>query len=122
MSLEKMALVGGVLVLTVLSGLCDAQGFLFASRIWEGGQLRWEMVARSAAGFATGISLYYVLLKFLTALEIQAAEVQTLMWFGVTLLGVAILSGEFFKWPWTDQLVGGGVLAGIGWLMVRHTS
>lgn len=106
--------------LTLASGFCDALGFLYASRVWEDGRVRWDMLLRSALGFAVGIGLYYVLLRRLDELGVHAAEVQTLAWFGVTLVGVAVMRGEFFRWPWGDQAVGVAVLVGIAWLMVRR--
>ena len=118
--MERAGLFLLVLALTLVSGMCDAQGFLYASKIWGEGQIQWGMVLRSALGFATGISLYYVLLGPLTHLGIHAAEVQTLMWFGVTLVAVALARGEFMHWNRLDQLVGVMVLAGIAWLMVRN--
>ena len=109
-----------VIVLTVTSGLFDAQGFLYASRVWENGALNLAALGRSAGGFAVGISLYYVMLRSLDALGVRAAEVQTLMWFGVTLIGVAVLRGSFTTWSRVDQLVGVLVLVAIAALMVRN--
>ena len=48
-----------------------------------------------------------------------APEMQTLIWFSVTILGVAIISKNFFRWQTIDQIVGVVVLAGVAWLMIR---
>lgn len=106
-------------LLTLASGLCDAQGFVHAARIWEGGSLHWGAVGRSALGFASGISIYYVILRQLDAAGVRAPEVQTLMWFSVTMIGVAVFSGAFGTWRRIDQGVAVAVLVGIAWLMVR---
>lgn len=108
-----------VLAITVVSGLADARGFLYAAQIWHDGALSPGALARSAAGFAVGISLYYVGLKLQTALGIRAPELQAASWFAVTLIGVAVTSGRFTTWRPVDQLVAVLVLVGIGWLMFR---
>jgi hypothetical protein len=108
-----------VLAITLASGMADAQGFLHAARIWQDGRLVWGALLRSGAGFAMGISLYYVGLRFQDALGIRAPEVQTVSWFAVTLVGVALTSGGFAAWRRLDQLVAVLVLAGIGWLLLR---
>lgn len=115
----RVVMVLVVVALTVLSGICDAQGFVQASRIWTDGRLHPEAVVRSGAGFAAGICIYWVCLRHLDALGVRAPEVQTLMWFGTTLIGVALISGAFLTWRRADQLVAFAVLLGIAWLMVR---
>jgi hypothetical protein len=45
--------------------------------------------------------------------------VQTIIWFGVTIVGVGVASGQFTQWRPTEQLVALGVILGIGWLLVR---
>ena len=92
-----------VIVLTVTSGLFDAQGFLYASRVWENGALNLAALGRSAGGFAVGISLYYVMLRSLGALGVRAAEVQTLMWFSVTLIGARSTMGADWTATWSAR-------------------
>ena len=47
------------------------------------------------------------------------AETQTLVWFAVTIIGVAVLSGHFARWQRVDQVAGALVAAGAAWLLVR---
>ena len=44
-------------------------------------------------------------------------EIQTAVWFAMTIIGVVIFSGRFFIWPRLEQFV--AVLVGLGWLLVR---
>lgn len=106
-------------LMTVLSGLADAQGFLHASRIWQNGNAVWSEIGKSALGFAVGISIYWLVLKFMSEAGIVSPEIQTVTWFGVTLIGVALASGGFLKWNILDQGIAVLVLAGIGWLLFR---
>lgn len=108
-----------IAVFTLLSGVGDAQGFLYASKVWNAGSFQWVAALKSAAGFQFGVLMYWFALRHLQAQGVVAVEVQTLFWFGATIFGVALLSGSFVHWPMADKLVAAGVLSGIAWLMVR---
>jgi hypothetical protein len=119
MDLHRIVSIGLLTALTLASGMADAKGFVYASQIWSGGTFHIAAVLRSALGFAVGISLYYVILRDMNTMGVRAPEVQTLAWFSVTLVSVAVFSGTFLTWRRIDQLVAVGVLAGIAWLMAR---
>lgn len=116
---EQIRLATMVLVLTILSGLGDAQGFLHAARVWRDGAVVWDALLKSALGFTFGIVMYWIAVRFFIESGVTIAETQTLVWFAVTIVGVAVLSGEFIRWHIVDQLVAVGALSGIGWLMFR---
>ena len=115
----QLKLTLAVLVLTIISGVCDSLGFTHAAAIWKDDQVQWREVALSAYGFAAGISIYWYTVRYFLALGVVSAELQTLIWFASTLIGVACLSGRFPQWRTIDQLVAMLVLLGIGWLLVR---
>ena len=104
---------------TLLSGFCDAQGFIYASKVWQDDRFVWAEAFRSMLGFILGVTLYWLALRYLGQLGIVSAEVQTLLWFGMTIVGVALLSGRFAQWQLVDQIVSFGVLGGIAWLLFR---
>ncbi|MCL4867473.1 MAG: hypothetical protein KJ063_00760 [Anaerolineae bacterium] len=106
--------------LTLLSGVGDAFGFLHAAAMWQEGRLIWREFGLSAFGFAFGITAFWLAVRFMKQVGIVAPEIQTLIWFAVTMIGVALASGKFFHWPWREQIVAITVLGGIGWLLV-HT-
>ena len=108
-----------IIAITILSGIGDSQGFVHAAKVWANDRLVWSEVGKSALGFAIGISLYWIVIKYMNAAGIAAPEIQTLAWFLITILGVAIISRNFFRWQTIDQIVGIAVLAGVAWLMVR---
>jgi len=114
--METIALIG---LFTLLSGLGDAQGFLFAGKVWKNGEFQWFAALRSAMGFQFGVVMYWFALRYLTRSGIVAVEVQTLFWFGATIIGVALLGGHFLRWAAADQAAAVAVLLGIGWLMFR---
>ena len=108
-----------VVVFTVISAVADSYGFLHAAKIWDAGRLVLSELGRSLLGFAVGISMYWLLLRYLQQLGVVVPELQTLFWFGATMIGVALGSGAFFGWAPREQFVAIGVVAGIGWLLVK---
>jgi len=107
---------------TMLSGLGDAAGFVFASRIWSEGRFVGVEAAKCLAGFQFGMLMYWVALWKLSEHGIDSAELQTMFWFVVTIIGVALLSGRVFAWAPLDQAVAGAVLMGVFFLMYRGAS
>ena len=117
-----MSLAGSIVViavLTALSGLGDAQGFIHAGKVWQDGRFIWAEALKCAAAFQFGTIMYWLALRSLSSHGIVAVEIQTLFWFGITIVGVAIFSGHYLRWPMADQAAAIGVLAGIGWLLFR---
>jgi hypothetical protein len=108
-----------VITLTLFSGLADSRAFLYAAQTWPNDQLSLVMLAKALLFFAFGILLYVLSLKFLRYLGVHSATIQTSLWFLATLLGLAILSGEFLKWQRLDQAIAIVVAAGLTWLVVR---
>jgi hypothetical protein len=108
-----------ILVLLALSGVADSLGFFYASKIWQSGLLSWAYLAKSALGWAVGISLYIVALRPMSTVGVTSAEMQTAVWFAMTIIGVVVFSGRFFTWPWLDQTIAVLVVVALGWLLVR---
>lgn len=108
-----------VLVLIVLSGFADSLGFVYASKVWQSDTLSWLDLGKSALGWWTGITLYVLSLRFMARMGVTSAEIQTIVWFAMTIIGVVIFSGKFFAWPRLEQAVSILVMAGLGWLLYR---
>ena len=111
-----------ILALLALSGFADSIGFYYASKIWQNGLLSWTDLGKSALGWAVGISLYVIALRPMSTVGVAAAEVQTTVWFAMTIVGVVILSGRFFHWPRLDQAIALMVVVALGWLLVRTST
>jgi hypothetical protein len=116
---EQTVLVLLIIGLTTLSALGDALGFVHAANIWREGQLVWKELAKSAFGFGFGITMYWIVIRFLQQVGVVSAEIQTILWFGVTIIGVALISRKFFAWQTIDQAIAVLVYVGIGWLLLR---
>jgi hypothetical protein len=108
-----------IIGITLVSGVGDSQGFIHAARMWRSGDLILSELGKSALGFSVGIGSYWLAAKYLNEFGVLSPEIQTLVWFGATIVGVAVFSGNFFQWRTTDQIIAVLVLLGIAWLMFR---
>jgi hypothetical protein len=111
-----------ILLLLALSGFADSYGFFYASKIWQDGLLSWSALGKSALGWAVGISLYVVSLRPMASVGVTSAEVQTTVWFAMTIIGVVVFSGRFLHWPRLDQAIGVAVVVALGWLLARTSA
>ena len=85
--------------LTLASALVDSQAIVAASRAWHEGRLVLSAAGASAAWFFVGFFVYIAAMRFLAASGLTEATLQVLCWFGATILGVALVSGDLFRWP-----------------------
>ena len=107
------------LCLTVLSGFADAYGFSEASRIWRGGPPSMSALAKSGGGYAVGIILYWLGLRFIAESGVMSASVQTLVWFVITIIGVAVLSGDFKEWDVGTYILAAVAIAAVAGLLIK---
>ena len=108
-----------ITVFTVASGLFDSLGLTNASRMWQEGKLVWSATALSGLCFLLGMAMYWGAVRYLGEAGIGNPELQALLWFGVTIVGVAVMGGQFFQWQLLDQVVAMNVLASLAWLLSR---
>jgi hypothetical protein len=108
-----------IIGITLVSGVGDSLGFIHAAKMWRSGDLIVNELGKSALGFSIGIGSYWFAAKYLAEFGVLAPEIQTLVWFGVTIVGVAFASGRFLQWQTIDQIIAAVVLLGIAWLLFR---
>jgi hypothetical protein len=111
-----------VIGLMILSGLGDAIGFVHAARVWQGGRPVWCEFLQSSAGFLVGVGAYWLSLRYLNHYGSFAPEMQALLWFAITIVGIAVVSRAFFTWHISEQLVALSLVGCVGWLLVRTSS
>jgi hypothetical protein len=106
-----------VLVLTVLSGVMDARGFVYAGRAWPSGSVNWNAVAMSMLAFFAGISLYIGAVRFMQTLGLNAVALQSGIWFAATAIGIAAMDGTVLQWTRIQQVVAVAIIAALTWLI-----
>lgn len=122
MDLSKIQTLITVVILTVITGLADSQGFVHAAKVWEKGHFISPEAIKSAVAIIIGLVSYWLLIKFMQQYGIFSAEIQILIWFVVTIIGVALFSGKIFQWTVLDQAIALITLFGIGALIIRTHS
>jgi hypothetical protein len=106
-----------VLVLTVLSGVMDARGFVYAGRAWPSGSVNWNAVGMSMLAFFAGISLYIGAVRFMQTLGLNAVALQSGIWFAATAIGIAAMDGTVMQWTRIQQVVAVAIIAALTWLI-----
>jgi hypothetical protein len=119
MQYEQIRLPLFIIGITLVSGIGDSLGFIYAAKMWRSGDLVLSELGKSALGFSVGIGSYWLAAKYLNEFGVLAPETQTLIWFGATMVGVALISGQFLRWQAIDQIVAVVVLLGVAWLLFR---
>jgi hypothetical protein len=104
-------------VLTVASGLLDAQGFVNAGKAWPGGHLDPKYGALSLLAFVGGLTCYILAVRFMQSANISGVALQSSIWFVITAVGIALLDGTLMNWTRTQQVVGAAVAIALGWLI-----
>jgi hypothetical protein len=111
-----------VLVLTILSGLMDARGFVYAARAWPDGRLDAKLASASMLAFFGGLSLYIISVRFMQSFGLHGVALQSALWFVVTAVGIAAMDGSVGSWTRAQQVVAVGLVAGLAWLIATTSS
>ena len=108
-----------VVAFTALTGYADSQGFVHASRIWDGGQVVWRHLVLSGLGFLVGVVAYWLVVRFAGELGVRSAVLQTLGWFAVTIAAVVLTDVGHHRWELLDTATAAVVVGGLGLLLYR---
>ncbi|HNR46238.1 MAG TPA: hypothetical protein PKH92_01150 [Anaerolineaceae bacterium] len=119
MNLAQWGKIALMVVLTLVSGLGDSQGFIHAARVWTGSKFNWNEALLCLGGFTFGMIAYWFVIRLMNDFGITSPELQTIGWFAATIIGVALFSGDFFKWQRLDQGIAIAALVAVAWLVVR---
>lgn len=117
--MNKIVVITLIIILTIISGLADSQGFFHSSNVWRNGKFILLEAGKSLLGFGVGSVVFWFAIKYMQQVGILSAEVQTITWFAVTIVGVAVASGKFLRWDAIDQTIAVVVIIEIGLLLFR---
>jgi hypothetical protein len=105
--------------LTALTGYADSQGFVHASRVWDGGQLVLREAIISGLAFMIGVVAYLLVVRFVSELGVRSSVLQTMGWFAVTIAAVVVTDAGYQRWTLLDATTAIVVVAGLGLLLYR---
>ena len=109
--------ISALLIVTALSAFLDAKGFVYAAQAWRSGSLAPSVAFQSLLYFVGGVTIYIASIGFQQYLGVQSAAMQSIFWFAMTVVGVALLDGTIGHWTVAQRLVAVTVTVGIGWLL-----
>ncbi len=118
----QMTNAGLVLFLTVLSGLLDARGFVYASRAWPGGVVDMKWAGAAVLAFVGGLSCYVFSVRFMQGFGVTGVALQSGIWFVVTAAGVALMDGSILNWSKSQQAVALGIAVAMCWLVISTSA
>jgi hypothetical protein len=116
--MKSALLIGALVVLTALSAFFDAKGFVYAAQSWHDGTLVPSTAFRALIYFIGGVSVYIATIGLQQKLGVHSAALQTIFWFAMTIIGIALMDGTISGWSMAQKSVGVAVTVGIGWLLV----
>ncbi len=116
--MRSALVVCALIIATALSAYFDAKGFVYASQSWKQGSLLIATSLLSLVTFIGGVALYIVSIGFQQRLGVQSAAMQSIFWFAMTVVGIALMDGTITQWSISQRVVGALVTIGIGWLLV----
>ena len=104
---------------TALTGFADSQGFVHASKVWDGGNLVAREVLFSGLAFLVGVVAYWIVVRFVSELGVRSAVLQTMGWFAVTIAAVVLTDAGGHRWELLDSATAVVVVSGLGLLLYR---
>ena len=116
--MKSALIIGALFLLTALSAFFDAKGFVYSAQAWRDGALIPATAFRAVVFFLGGVSVYISTIGLQQRLGVHSAALQTLFWFAMTIIGIALLDGTIAGWSVAQKAVGTAVTIGIGWLLV----
>ena len=65
------------------------------------------------------MALYWLAMRFIQEAGVMSATVQTLIWFTVTIIGVAVISGDVKQWDVTAYVLAFVAISAVAGLLVK---
>lgn len=106
------------ILITMFAGLVEARGYNTSFEAFRTGNIA-SLLALSFAWYSIGIAIDYFALFILSKSPIFIPEILSTIFMVTTIVGIAILSGQFFTWARIDQAVGVLIVIGLAWLSYR---
>ncbi len=119
MRISSFAYISIAAVCLAASGFFDGRAFTYTARYWAATKIEWAYLAHSIGSNLLWIIFFHASVACLSALGVQFAAVQVLIWFTVALATMAILSGALANWPWDVRIAFLVTACLIGWIIHR---
>jgi hypothetical protein len=106
------------ILITMFASVFESRAYIFSFEAFRTGNIV-SLLALSFAWYSVGIIIDYFALFILTKSPIFIPEILSTIFMVSTIVGIAVLSGQFLTWARIDQAVGVLIVIGIAWLSYR---
>ena len=100
----------------------DSRGFIWSDRIWLGNTADWRAIGYSLLGYGFGVGCWIFAVKYLKQVGGMSVSTQATGWFLLTIIGVALVNGDFIKWAWVDKALAVACITCFAVLVYRTSS
>jgi hypothetical protein len=107
------------IVITLIAAAIEAHGYNYGFQAFKDGTINPNLAVLSFILYSLGIIVDYIGLHVMSKSTIYIPEILSTIFMVGTIVGIALLSGQFFTWKTADQAVAIAVVVGIGWLTYR---
>jgi hypothetical protein len=105
--------------ITLLAAFIEAHGYSYSFEAFRGEKIDFSILGLSFGLYSLGIVIDYVGLSIMSKSSIFIPELLSTIFMVGTIVGIAMISGQFLTWKAVDQTVAVGIVAGLGWLTWR---
>lgn len=104
------------IVITITAALVEARGYVLSFAAFSNGNVNIWQLGVSLLWYILGILIDYIALYTLSQSKIFIPELLSTIFMLSTIVGIALLSGQFFQWQLIDKIVAVLVAMGLVWL------
>lgn len=106
------------IVLTILAALVEAKGYLYSFRSFTDTN-GVTLIGLAILCYFIGIVIDFTAIYLISKTHYYVPEIMSMLFMAVTIIGVAILSGQFLNWNHFNQGVAVLIMLGLCWLMYQ---
>ncbi len=105
-------------VLTCVAGIVEAKEYVYSFDGIKNNDL--SKVSIAFLIYSVGIIIDFIAISLLKNTNFFVPEILAMLFMAVVIIGIAVFSGQFFKWSALDQAVACMVFGGLLFLAYRH--
>jgi hypothetical protein len=103
---------------TLAAAVVEAHGYMTSFQALNG-QVNGNGLLKAYGWYSLGIAIDFFALYLMSKSSVFVPEIMATIFMVSTIIGIAIMSGQFMTWKLVDQAVGVLVVAGVAWLTYR---
>lgn len=107
------------ILITIIAAGLEAYGYSYSFQAFENRSFDPWLLTKAFCLYSVGIWVDYFALFVMSKGSIYIPEILTVIFMTATIVGIALISGQFFQWKLLNQIIGVSVVVGLAWLTYR---